>query len=100
MIHNYLMKNMKVNYMIFFFMNNIFCFLVQQQIVRTKQKQRTTKSISLIENDYEGRDYPLDLWYIIAMYILPEDIGKFSLICRASNHVVNTVYFWMRLFRK
>ena len=34
------------------------------------------------------------------MYIPPEDIGKFSLICRASNRVVNTVYFWMRLFQK
>jgi len=72
---------------------------VQQQIVRSKQKQRT-KQISQIENNSDGKDYPLDLWFIIAMYISPEDIGKFSLICRASNHVVNTVYFWMRLFRK
>jgi hypothetical protein len=68
-------------------------------MVRSKQKQRT-KQIFPIENNYDGKDYPLDLWFIIAMYISPEDIGKFSLICRASNHVVNTVYFWMRLFRK
>jgi hypothetical protein len=70
--------------------------LAQQQTIRLKQKQRT-KQISLIENT---SDYPIDLWYLIAMYISPEDIGKFSLICRDSNHVVNTVCFWIRLFRK
>jgi hypothetical protein len=74
-------------------------FLVQQQTIRSKQKQRT-KQISSIENNSHTKEYPLDLWFIIAMYISPEDIGKFSLICRGSNHVVNTVYFWMRLFKK
>ncbi|CAF0723110.1 unnamed protein product [Rotaria sordida] len=73
---------------------------VHQPNVRSKQKQCTKKDLSTIVNTNDGRDYPLDLWFIIAMYISPEDIGKFSLICRASNHVVNTVYFWIRLFRK
>ncbi|CAM4855838.1 unnamed protein product [Rotaria socialis] len=73
---------------------------VQQENIRSKQKQSTKKERSAMENTHNRKEYPLDLWFIIAMYIAPEDIGKFSLICRASNHVVNTVYFWMRLFRK
>ncbi|CAF0717461.1 unnamed protein product [Adineta steineri] len=72
---------------------------VQQEIIRSKYKQ-PTKHRSSIDNNSDGIDYPIDLWFIIAMYISPEDIGKFSLICRTSNHVINTVYFWMRLFRK
>lgn len=83
-----------------FHSNNASLFnLVQEQIIQSKQKQRT-KSILYVDDSCDGREYPLDLWYIIAMYIPPEDIGKFSLICRASNRVVNTVYFWMRLFQK
>ncbi|CAF1972420.1 unnamed protein product [Rotaria magnacalcarata] len=73
---------------------------VQLENIRSKQKQTTIKELSAMENTHNRKEYPLDLWFIIAMYIAPEDIGKFSLICRASNHVVNTVYFWMRLFRK
>ena len=86
---------------IFFISFKSFCFfnLAQQQIVRSKQKQRS-KQMSSAEYHSDVREYPLDLWYIIAMYIAPEDIGRFSSICRASNHVVNTIYFWMRLFRK
>lgn len=76
------------------------CFCsVKERNIRLKQSQRT-KQISITENIYEGKEYPLDLWYLIAMYVSPEDICKFSLLCRASNHVVNTVYFWMRLFRR
>lgn len=79
--------------------NFMFEFLVQQTTGRSKHKQRSKQS-SLSGDNLDGEEYPLDLWFIIAMYIPPEDIGKFSQICRASNHVVNTVYFWMRLFKK
>lgn len=72
---------------------------VQQTVVRSKTKLHSNQSISR-DGYMDNQEYPLDLWYIIAMYIPPEDIGKFSLICRATNHVVNTVYFWMSLFRK
>lgn len=90
---------MKVSFPTFLFNSPSPSNLVQEKIISTKQKQRTKQLIS-IGDQYGSKDYPLDLWYIIAMYIPPEDIGKFSLICRASNYVVHTVYFWMRLFRK
>ncbi|CAF1356741.1 unnamed protein product [Adineta ricciae] len=72
---------------------------IQQHYIPSKPKQRS-KQISLTDDHSAHTDYPLDLWFILATYIAPEDIGRFSLICRAANHVVNTVYFWMLLFRK
>jgi hypothetical protein len=68
---------------------------VEQPFIRPKKKQ-----ISVLENDYCGRNYPIDIWYLIAMYIAPEDIGRFALICQATNQVVNTVAFWISIFRK
>jgi hypothetical protein len=62
--------------------------------------QSKHKQISPIGNHYHEQSYPIDLWYLIAMYIAPEDIGRFALICQSTNHVVNTVPFWIRLLRK
>ncbi|CAF1513093.1 unnamed protein product [Adineta steineri] len=69
--------------------------LQQQQFISSKQK-----SLSILENNYYGNNYPIDLWYLIAMYIRPEDVGRFALICSATNQVVNSIVFWISLFRK
>jgi hypothetical protein len=68
----------------------------EERIIQSKQK----KQISTIENNYHGKEYPFDLWYLIGTYIPPEDIGRFSLICRKTNQVINTTAFWISLFRK
>ncbi|XP_076811956.1 transmembrane protein 183-like, partial [Clavelina lepadiformis] len=44
------------------------------------------------------RVYPLDLWFILSDYILPETIGKFSLLCRDSYAVTCTAAFFRRLW--
>jgi hypothetical protein len=67
----------------------------EEQIIPSKQKQ-----LSTIANNYHGKEYPFDLWYLIGMYVAPEDIGRFALICRTTNQVVNTAAFWISLFRK
>ncbi|CAF0769791.1 unnamed protein product [Rotaria sordida] len=68
--------------------------VVEKQLIHSKQKT------SIIENNYHGKDYPFDLWYLIAMYIAPEDIGRFALICHKTNQIINSVSFWISLFRK
>ncbi|CAF2098412.1 unnamed protein product [Rotaria magnacalcarata] len=73
--------------------------VVKQQIIQFTQR-KSSRNVSAIENTYHGRDYPFDLWYLIAMYIAPEDIGRFALICRKTNQVINTIPFWISLFRK
>ena len=74
-------------------------YAAEEQLVRCKQK-RYSKAISPREDSYHGTDYPFDIWFLISMHIPPEDIGRFALICRKTYHVVNTVCFWIGLFRK
>lgn len=60
-----------------------------------------TKQISIIQSsNSNGNIYPYDFWYLISMYIPPEDVGRFSLICRTTNQIVNSISFWISLFRK
>lgn len=67
----------------------------EKEIILPKSKQ-----ISIIKrNLYETR-YPYDFWYLISMYISPEDIGRFALICRTTNQIVNSTSFWICLFNK
>lgn len=49
---------------------------------------------------FKGPAYPMDLWFLIARYIAPEDVGRFAQMCQATRNVVNTHIFWLRLFRK
>lgn len=74
-------------------------YTVQYQLIQSTQKL-CSKNSPIIEHSYHGKDYPFDIWYLIAMHIAPEDVGRFALICRSSNQVVNTVPFWIALFRK
>ncbi|CAH1786827.1 unnamed protein product [Owenia fusiformis] len=49
--------------------------------------------------DYtEGRVYPLDLWFILAQYIRPEDVGLFARLCTSSHYVTHTAGYWNRLY--
>lgn len=67
--------------------------------IQLKQKP-SQQIVPVLEYNNHGQDYPLDLWYLIAMYIAPEDVGRFALICRKTNLVVNSVSFWIFLFRR
>ena len=43
---------------------------------------------------------PLDFWHLVSRYILPEDVGRFALICRASAAVAASQPFWRGLCRR
>lgn len=47
-----------------------------------------------------GVEYPLDLWFILAQYIVPEDVQVFASICKSSLHVVKTFQFWIGLYKR
>jgi hypothetical protein len=47
-----------------------------------------------------GVEYPLDIWFLISEYILPEDVSTFSRICKSALHVVGTAKFWFHLYRR
>ena len=71
------------------------------------------KSSHVIKNYSSSKDkkdtkqtgvcYPLDMWFILASYIKPEQIQTFSCICRGSYQVVNSfnsTIFWINLYKR
>ncbi|XP_078000369.1 transmembrane protein 183-like isoform X1 [Glandiceps talaboti] len=63
-------------------------------------RQKKKKSIEDPKRFNEGRDYPLDLWYILSHYVHPDDVGRFSAICLSAFYMTNTVHFWLKLYRR
>ncbi|XP_039175089.1 transmembrane protein 183A isoform X2 [Crotalus tigris] len=47
-----------------------------------------------------GKEYPIDIWLMLASYIRPEDTVNFSLICKKAWTVTCTAVFWTRLYRR
>lgn len=44
--------------------------------------------------------YSKEIWFLISDYIEPEDVGKFSRICKNAHCVVNTAAFWFNLYKR
>ncbi|XP_011692569.1 PREDICTED: transmembrane protein 183-like isoform X2 [Wasmannia auropunctata] len=66
----------------------------------TKGRRNRRKSKCQQDNDEEeGVDYPLDIWFIISEYIQPEAVGKFARICKSSYYVTTTGKFWFHLYK-
>ena len=45
-------------------------------------------------------DYHIDIWFLISEHIDPEDIQRFSLICKKTAEVVGYAKFWQSLYKK
>lgn len=58
------------------------------------------KPVSQINFQTSDNPYPYDLWYLISLYIAPEDIGRFALVCRQTNQIVNTTAFWISIYKR
>lgn len=71
-------------------------------IIRKPECRRRRKTISSSEDvkTVAGKEYPIDIWYLISEYIRPEDVGRFASICKTSFEVVCTAKFWFELYRK
>ncbi|XP_061840844.1 transmembrane protein 183A isoform X2 [Nerophis lumbriciformis] len=59
-----------------------------------KKKNKRRKESS------DGKEYPVDIWLVLSSYIRPEDVCRFSLICRNAWMVTCTAVFWTRLYRR
>lgn len=68
--------------------------------VMKKCRRKKTLSDTMAKNCNGGNTFPLDIWYLIAKYIRPEDVITFSTICRDAWCVVNTPSFWLNLYKR
>ena len=71
---------------------------------RLKEEPHTAKKDVLIHRKnvikQSGIYYPLDIWFILANYIKPEQIQTFSRLCRGSYLAVTSVKFWTQLYKR
>lgn len=56
--------------------------------------------VSTESESSDGREYPVDIWLVLSSYIRPEDVCRFSLICRNAWIASCTAVFWTRLYRR
>lgn len=67
----------------------------ESKFVRKKKNKRRKEGES-----GDGGEYPVDIWLVLAAYIRPEDVCRFSLICKNAWVVTCTAAFWTRLYRR
>ncbi|XP_047439889.1 transmembrane protein 183A isoform X2 [Mugil cephalus] len=68
----------------------------ETKAVSKKKNKRRKESIE----SSDGGIYPVDIWLVLSSYIRPEDVCRFSLICRNAWTVTCTAAFWTRLYRR
>ncbi|XP_074019332.1 transmembrane protein 183A isoform X3 [Numenius arquata] len=67
---------------------------------RTASRKKKSKRHKEDPDGGGGEEYPIDIWLLLASYIRPEDIVRFSLICKKAWTVTCTAAFWTRLYRR
>ncbi|XP_049589838.1 transmembrane protein 183A [Syngnathus scovelli] len=68
----------------------------ETKVIHKKKSKRRKES----RESSDGQDYPVDIWLMLSSYIRPEDVCRFSLICRNAWMVTCTTVFWTRLYRR
>ncbi|CAN9512315.1 unnamed protein product [Ophioblennius macclurei] len=68
----------------------------ETKVARKKKNKRRKEN----SESSDGGEYPMDIWLVLSSYIRPEDVCRFSLICRNAWIVTCTAAFWTRLYRR
>ncbi|KAK9875508.1 hypothetical protein WA026_007902 [Henosepilachna vigintioctopunctata] len=79
------------------------CATVHNSCMNSQQKQDQTnisKYKSKAQCDNNGNIYPYDIWFLISNFIRPEDVGRFSAICKTCLEVTSSVNFWIALYKR
>ncbi|XP_061689657.1 transmembrane protein 183A isoform X2 [Syngnathoides biaculeatus] len=68
----------------------------ENKVIHKKKSKRRKES----SESSDGEEYPVDIWLVLSSYIRPEDVCRFSLICRNAWMVTCTAVFWTRLYKR
>ncbi|KAG8131925.1 hypothetical protein E2320_009816 [Naja naja] len=74
-------------------------YFTTDEYFMTDRKKKSKRHKESSEN-VVGKEYPIDIWLMLASYIRPEDTVSFSLICKRTWAVTCTAVFWTRLYRR
>lgn len=45
-------------------------------------------------------EFPNDFWWILSEYIVPEDVGRFAMVCKATYSITGSVKFWKTFYNR
>lgn len=74
---------------------------VEENESDSRQLSRSSKNVSKnLKGSETGCVYPADVWYILSLYIFPEDVCRFASVCRYANIAIHTLTFWRHLYHR
>jgi hypothetical protein len=80
---------------------SLLAYVIAVIVKRNPRRRKKTESEGDGDGDGDGGvEYPLDIWFLISEYILPENVSTFARICKSASHVVSTAKFWFHLYRR
>lgn len=65
-----------------------------------KSDQTMKPKLENPSGDHIFSNYPVDIWFLIAQHIQPEDVGLFSSICQMTASICATPSFWFSLYKR
>lgn len=68
--------------------------------IKKVMARRRKKTFESTGTPTSGKDYHLDIWFLISEFIRPEDVSTFARICKTSFAVVCTAKFWFGLYKR
>lgn len=81
--------------------NKKYIFLVPQSVTPTETTDTNETILAMVDQQPETTvDYHIDIWHHISKHIEPEDVGRFSLICRKTAYVTSTSEFWKHMYHR
>lgn len=71
----------------------------EQEYIQDRKKEKVKRKKVIKSISFSGEHvYPLDLWYLLSKFIRPEDVLRFSLICKGAFQAVIFSAFWLHLY--
>ncbi|XP_037031246.1 transmembrane protein 183 [Bradysia coprophila] len=71
-----------------------------EDLDEAKMLKKRTKPGNTTDEGHVYSNYPVDIWFSIAQRIHPEDVGRFSLICRTTASICASPGFWFSLYKR
>jgi len=71
---------------------------IEVKDLNIKTKLHLTQKLGNSKDQYNV--YPMDIWFLIGLYIWPESVGRFAAICQATHIVSHSAIFWRNLYAR
>lgn len=78
------------------------CINIDWEQIETKDLENKCKLHHLKKQNSNNQYYvyPMDIWFLIGLYIWPESVKSFAQICQATHIVTHSAIFWRNLYSR